>query len=112
MLQMRRSRVRVSTEQYCNVFTHICVTLIFLIRMTKPRWAMVLILLIAFSSDAHAFETNAQEVLRRKAELRAALQAQKSAEQPNPQGTGSPPARQLSEQERANLRQQIRQQRL
>jgi hypothetical protein len=80
--------------------------------MFKPRWAMVFFLLIALANGAHAFESNAQESNRRKTELRSALHAQNPVVQHNAQGAGTPPARQLTEQERVNLRQQIRQQRL
>jgi hypothetical protein len=60
-----------------------------------------------------AREGDSEELLRRKADLRAALQAQKSAASADGQaGSDSvPPGRQLSDQDRANLRQQIRQQR-
>jgi hypothetical protein len=80
--------------------------------MSKPVWAMVFFLLTALANGAYAFESKAKESNRRKTELRSALQAQNLVVQHNAQGAGTPAVRQLTEQERVNLRQQIRQQRL
>jgi hypothetical protein len=80
--------------------------------MLKPLCAKFFYLSITLASGANAFESNAQESLRHKAELRAALRAQNLVVQHNVQNAVPPTARQLTAQERVNLRQQIRQQRL
>ena len=64
--------------------------------------------------DGHsvAREANADEVSRRKADLRAALHSRKAVQDDTQSPRGNATAgRILSDQERANLRQQIRQQR-
>jgi hypothetical protein len=105
-------------------FNTLCVLVL---SMLKPLVLTVFYLTCAFASSAHAFgpklpnnaglrdarDSEADDVLRRKTELRSALQAQKPGSPPDgPTGAvAAPPARQLSDQDRADLRQQIRQQR-
>ena len=92
--------------------------------MFKPIATSVFCLATLVAAPAHASgskqadgisvarEGNADDVLRRKADLRAALHSRKAVPDnaPSPNGNATP-GRILSDQERANLRQQIRQQR-
>jgi hypothetical protein len=95
--------------------------------MFKPFVLIILSVVCALSHSASAFvakpsnaagsrdarDADSDALLRRKAELRATLQAQKLAAEQDRQAASDrvPPGRQLSDQDRAKLRQQIRLQR-